>query len=58
MPVQINGKVRGRIVISKTATQDEVIDIAKQNTDVSKSLDGAAIKKVIYVPTRILNIII
>ena len=58
MPVQINGKVRGRIVISKTATQDEVIDIAKQNTDVSKSLNGAAIKKVIYVPTRILNIII
>ena len=57
MPVQILGRMRGTITISVNASQDEVVEIAKQNPEISKYLT-APIKKVIFVPKRILNFII
>lgn len=57
LPVQVLGKVRGTIVVSKTATQDEVVKKAKENPDVAKFLTGD-IKKIIYIPERILNFVI
>jgi len=57
LPVQILGKVRGTIEVSKDASQDEVLEKTKQNADISKHITGD-IKKVIYVPGRILNLII
>lgn len=60
--VQINGKVRGQIEISKSAntqlTQSMVEEIAKKDEKVSKWLDGKKIKKTIYVPGKILNFVI
>lgn len=57
IPVQINGKVRGTIKISKEASEADVLTKAKENADVSKYLIGNIVK-VIYVPSKILNIII
>ena len=58
IPVQINGKVRGKIVIPFGASQGEVFEIAKQNPNISKYLEGKEVKKVIYVPNRLLNIVV
>jgi leucyl-tRNA synthetase len=58
VPVQVNGKIRGVVVVSTSATQDEVIAQAKANADVARYLGGVQIKKIIYVPKKILNIII
>ena len=57
IPVQILGKVRGTIKASINATEEEVVALAKDNAEISKYLT-APIKKVIYVPKRILNFII
>ena len=57
LPVQVLGKVRGTITVSKEASQEEVLKLAQENENISKFITGA-IKKVIYVPGRILNIIV
>ncbi len=57
LPVQIMGKVRGIIKVSKNAEQEEVLNIAKENSDISKYLTGEIVK-VIFVKGKILNIIV
>jgi len=57
IPVQILGRVRGTIKIEANATEQEAIELAKNNEEIAKHLN-APIKKVIYVPKRILNFII
>ena len=55
--VQFNGKVRGDICISKEATQDEVMAIVKADAKLNARLTSEP-KKIIYVPGKILNIVI
>jgi len=55
--VQVNGKARGEISIAADADQDFALTAAKEVEKVQNQLDGKDIKKVIYVPGRILNII-
>ena len=57
MPVQVNGKVRAVISVPATASQDEVIALAKANQDVARYL-MAEPRKIIYVPKKILNFIV
>lgn len=57
MAVQVNGKVRWTIEISKTATQDEVMEIIKKDEKISRNLTSE-IKKVIYIPWKICNIVL
>jgi len=57
LPVQINGKMRGLIEIDADATQSEILENIKMDTVVSKYL-SAQIKKVIYIPGKIINIIV
>jgi leucyl-tRNA synthetase len=56
-PVQINGKMRGNIEIAAGATNDEIQAIVLEQAFVHRNLDGAAIKKFIVVPGRIINIV-
>lgn len=56
--VQINGKSRGAVTVSPEASEDEVLAAAKLEPSVVKYLDGVVIDKVIYVPGRILNLIV
>jgi len=57
MGVQVNGKVRGEIEIPKDADQDLAMEEAKKQSRVSAQLEGKDIKKIIFVPGRILNIV-
>jgi leucyl-tRNA synthetase len=56
--VQIDGKHRGEITIAPESTQEEAETMALQNESLGKKLSGATIKKIIYVPNRILNFIL
>lgn len=56
--VQINGKLRGDITISPEATEEDALNAAKENGTITERLEGADIAKVIYVPGRILNLIV
>jgi len=58
VPVQVNGKVRGRIEIPADATEKEVLDIARADTNVTRHLGNHEIKRAIYVPKRIVNFVV
>ncbi len=55
--VQINGKMRGTIIVAPDAKEETVIAIAKENEAIAKYLTGET-RKVIYVPGKILNLIV
>ncbi len=57
LPVQVNGKVRGIIKIAAEADERMAVEAAKQNSEISKYLTENIIK-VIFVPKKILNIIV
>jgi leucyl-tRNA synthetase len=56
LPVQVNGKLRDRIVVATTATQAEIEAIALASEKVQSFLSGKTIKKIIVVPKKIVNI--
>ena len=58
LPVSVNGKLRGNIEIDENLSKEEIIKLAKQEENVSKYLDNHEIVKEIYVPNKILNIVI
>lgn len=57
MGVQVNGKKRGEIEIPKDADEDGAMAEAMKVQGVFNQVDGKEVKKVIYVPGRILNIV-
>ena len=57
MPVQIMGKVRGKIEVAADASNDEVEQTALQNQQVAALLEGKTIRKIIVVPKQIVNIV-
>ncbi|HAJ78078.1 MAG TPA: leucine--tRNA ligase, partial [Clostridiales bacterium] len=56
IPVQVCGKVKGRVFVAKGLSQTEVIEIIKQTGKLSIDFDN--LKKVIYVPNKIINFIV
>ncbi|XP_031490349.1 leucine--tRNA ligase, chloroplastic/mitochondrial [Nymphaea colorata] len=59
LPVQINGKTRGTLQVEPEITEDEAFMLAAQDGKLSRYLNGGVlIKKKVYVPGRILNIIV
>ena len=57
-PVQINGKVRARVVVPSDADQNTVQSIALADEKVQAALAGATPKKVIVVVGRMVNVVV
>ncbi|KAI9197693.1 hypothetical protein LWI28_002648 [Acer negundo] len=58
LPIQINGKTRGTIQVEEGCSEEEAFRLASLDEKLSKFLDGTSIKKRIYVPGKILNVIL
>ncbi|MGI6484656.1 MAG: leucine--tRNA ligase [Candidatus Dojkabacteria bacterium] len=58
IPVQANGKLRGKITIPSEATEQEVIDILKQEEFFKVLTSDKEPKKIIYVPQKIVSIVL
>ncbi|TFL20001.1 leucine--tRNA ligase [Jannaschia formosa] len=58
LPIQINGKRRSEIAVAKDAPKTEIEALALADPAVVKALDGAAPKKLIVVPGRIVNVVV
>ena len=58
MPVQINGKVRGKVLMANDARKDDAIKAASEDNNIKSYIEGKEIRKIIYVPGKILNIVI
>ena len=56
--VQVNGKIKTKLMIPAEAEQAEVIAIAKADENVKKSVEGMNIIKEIYVKGRLVNIVV
>lgn len=56
--VQINGKLRGRFELPKDQTQDVVLEAAKKHPNIIQFIDGQAIDKVVFVPNKLMNIVL
>ena len=57
LPVQVNGKRRGEIVVARGAQAGDVEAAALAEAGVARSLEGLTVRKVIVVPDRIVNIV-
>src|SRR3989442_13798188 len=55
--VQVNGKGRGRLTISRGATEAQVVEQAMNDESVRKFVDGQPVRKTIYVQDRLLNLV-
>ena len=56
--IQVNGKVRGRVKIHKSAEQEEVKNIAINVENVKNFINSSEIKKTIYVKDKLINFVI
>ena len=57
LPIQINGKRRAEIAVPKTMPKSEIEALVLADDTVLRFLDGAAVKKLIVVPGRIVNVV-
>ena len=56
--VQVNGKVRGKVTVPATSSEEEIKAAAKTDPNVAKFLDGKEILKEIYIPLKMLNFVV
>jgi len=58
LPVQINGRKRAEVTVGRDATIAEIETAVLALDVVKQTLDGKAPKKVIVVPSRIVNVVV
>ena len=58
MPIQVNGKVRATIEVSRDADKEEIKEKALEDENVLKYIEGKDIVKEIHVPGKIFNIVV
>ncbi|MEG2311473.1 MAG: leucine--tRNA ligase, partial [Bacilli bacterium] len=58
MVVQINGKVRGKTIISNETTKEEMINLALAIDNIKNHLTNQKISKIITIPQKLVNIVI
>ena len=58
VPVQFNGKVRFKITLPREASQDEALGVLHGDENFLKQTEGKNVVKEIYVPGKILNVVV
>jgi leucyl-tRNA synthetase len=58
IPVQVNGKLRGLVVVPANATDDQVKQTALADEKVKSALAGKQVVKVIVVPNKLVNVVV
>jgi len=56
--IQVNGKVRGTVSVSADAHESQVVAAAQADESVRRHLEGKIIRRTIYVPGKVLNIVV
>lgn len=56
--VQVNGKLRGTIQVPANASKEDIISLAKEEDNVKKYLEDVVISKEIYVPGKLVSLVI
>ena len=56
--VQVNSKIRARIMIPNGASNDEIKELALRDEKVASEVNGKTVRKVIVIPSRLINLIV
>ena len=56
--LQVNGKLRSKIAVSSTATQEEIETLALNDEHVQRFIEGRPVKKLIVMPKKLVNIVV
>jgi leucyl-tRNA synthetase len=56
--VQVNGKLRSKIVVPKTADQKQIESLALGNKKIQQYIEGKITRKIIVIPGRLVNIVV
>jgi leucyl-tRNA synthetase len=58
IPVQINGKLRGKLKVPVGISQEEIVKLATAEPTIAGYLSGKRIVKIVYVPNKLLNLVV
>lgn len=60
IPIQVNGKVRSKVTFKsgKEYSEDEILQLISNDEDISSWMNGNNVKRIIYVPGKIINLVI
>jgi leucyl-tRNA synthetase len=58
IPVQVNGRVRTTLKVAAGASESDVVAKAKADPAAARHIDGKRIVKVIFVPNKLLNLVV
>jgi leucyl-tRNA synthetase len=58
VPVQVNGKLRGKLTVGVGIAQEGILQLAKAEPAIAQQLNGKRIVKVVYVPNKLLNLVV
>jgi leucyl-tRNA synthetase len=56
--VQVNGKLRSEVKVPAHAAEDEVRKVAEADDKVKNALSGKTVRKVVFVPRRLINFVV
>jgi len=56
--VQVNGKLRDKITVAVDATEETILSTAEQAPGVQQWVNGKSLKKRIYVPKKLVNLVV
>ena len=56
--MQVNGKVRDRFTVPASASEDEIVAQAQASPKVQQHIDGAQVRKTIFVPKKLVNFVV
>jgi leucyl-tRNA synthetase len=58
VPVQINGKLRGKLKVATGAAQEDLVKLALAEHVIAQHINGKRIVKIVYVPDKLLNLVV
>ena len=56
--LQVNGKLRGRLSVQPDAPEDAIVTLALADANVQRFIDGKTIRRSIYVPGKLVNVVV
>jgi leucyl-tRNA synthetase len=58
MAVQVMGKLRGKVLVPRDATREQVLEEARASPNVTRWLEGKSVVKEVFVPGRLVNFVV
>jgi leucyl-tRNA synthetase len=58
IPVQVNGRLRGRVKVAAGTGEVEVVKLARADAGIAPHLAGKRVVKVVFVPDKLLNLVV